>query len=49
MKLETFQAAAEGNQILKATLDKIHGTLDESIAENKLVSLSSNSDNKVSF
>ncbi|CBY23149.1 unnamed protein product [Oikopleura dioica] len=29
-------AAAEGNQILKATLEKIHGTLDESIAENKL-------------
>ena len=33
------KAASEGNQILKTTLDKIHGTLDDSIQENKLVSL----------
>lgn len=29
------KAASEGNQILKVTLEKIHGTLDDSIAENK--------------
>ena len=34
------KAAAEGNNILKATLEKIHGTLDDSIAENKLVNIS---------
>jgi len=33
------KAAAEGNSILKATLEKVHGTLDESIAENKLAEI----------
>ena len=37
------KAAAEGNNILKATLEKIHGTLDDSIAENKLVNISKQS------
>jgi len=35
------KAAAEGNNILKATLEKIHGTLDDSIAENKLAEIES--------